>query len=286
LAATASILAACGGGDEGGDGGQPVSGLITQPEDTSKHAKRGGTLRFSVTADIPNFDPHFLSFANAQQVLLNYNRLTRVKPGHLEQSDGTIIGDAVESWEYSPDKLTITMKVRKNLGMPNIQPVNGRNLDAEDIVYSWGRFSKNGNNRMDFVNAINPNAPVLSVNAPDKHTVVVKLNQPVASMMAQFSSQASGQFFVFPKEAEDKFDLRHTPIGAGVYYLAEYRPSERFVYKRNPNYFDKDVGYAETIDVPIVGEYAVGEAQLRAGGLFTYAIGQRTFCASSETCRR
>ena len=253
-------------------GGGQSSSLITQPQDTTAQAKKGGALKFSVTADIPNFDPHYLSFADAQQVLLNYNRLTRVKPGHLETSDGSIIGDAAESWEYSPDKLTITIKIRNNLGMPDIAPVNGRNLDAEDIVYSWGRFAKNANNRMDYVNSINPNAPVLSLTAPDKNTIVVKLNSPVATIMSQFSSQASGQFFVFPKEAEDKFDLRHTPIGAGVYYMGDYQPSERFVYKRNPNYFDKNTAYADEIDVPIVGEYAVGLAQLRTGGLYTYTV--------------
>src|SRR5688572_25572225 len=105
---TTAFLAACGGDD--GDGGRTgvekeVFSLVTQAEDTTRQAKRGGTLRFAVTADIPNFAPHFLSLANAAQVLLNYNRLTRVKPGHLEQSDGTIIGDAIESWEFSPDKL-------------------------------------------------------------------------------------------------------------------------------------------------------------------------------------
>ena len=271
--ASASTGATGATGTTGASGATGASsGLLTEPEDTTAQAKKGGALKFSVTADIPNFDPHFLSFADAQQVLLNYNRLTRVKPGHLETSDGSIIGDAAESWEYSPDKLTLTIKIRNNLGMPDITPVNGRNMDAQDVIYSWGRFTTDGNNRMDYVNSINPSAPVLSLTAPDNNTIVVKLNSPVATMMSQFSSQASGQFFIFPREAEDKFDIRHTPIGAGAYYMADYRPSERFTYKRNPNYFDKDAAYADEIDVPIVGEYAVGLAQLRSGGLHNYNV--------------
>jgi ABC-type transport system substrate-binding protein len=269
----AVLLAACGGGRDSGTK-EEVSGLVAKPEDTTKQAKRGGTLKFSVTADIPIFDPHFLSLANAAQVLLNYNRLTRVKPGHLEQSDGTIIGDAVESWEFSSDKLTVTMKVRPNLGTPNIAPVNGRVLDSSDILYSWERFKKNGNNRSDYANDVNPNAPIFSLTSPDPRTIVVKLKEPVSTILSLFSSQASGQFFVFPKEAEDRIDLRRTPIGAGVYYLGDYTPSARFVYKRNPNYFDKDVAFAEDIEVPIVSENATGIAQLKAGGLYSYAVPQ------------
>lgn len=267
------FIAACGGGESGGGKAkEEVSGLVTKPVDTTKQAKRGGTLKFSVSADIPIFDPHFLSLANAAQVLLNYNRLTRVKPGILERSDGSISGDAVESWEFSPDKLTVTMKVRPNLGTPPVQPVNGRNLDSSDILFSWERFKKNGNNRSDFVNEINPDAPVLAMSAPDAKTIQVKLKQPVSTIMSAFSTQASGQFFIFPKEAEDKVDLRRTPIGAGVYYLSDYLPSSRFVYSRNPNYFDKNVAFADSIEVPIISENATGIAQLKAGGLYGYNV--------------
>jgi ABC-type transport system substrate-binding protein len=273
----AALLAACGGSDDDnggstGGGEEEVSSLVTKPEDTTQQAKRGGTLRFSVTADIPNFDPHFLSLANAAQVLLNYNRLTRVKPGHLELSDGSIIGDAVESWEFSPDKLTVTMKVRPNLGTPQVPPLNGRVLDAQDIIYSWERFKKNGNNRSDFANDVNPNAPVLSMTAADPRTIVLKMKSPVSTIMSAFSTQASGQFFIFPKEAEDQIDLRRSPMGAGVYYLSGYTPSASFVYSRNPNYFDKQVAFADTIEVPIISENATGMAQLQAGNLFSYNV--------------
>jgi ABC-type transport system substrate-binding protein len=273
--AGAVLLAACGsdgGGTSTSNSKSAVSGLLTKPVDTTKQAKKGGALKFSVSADIPIFDPHFLSLANAAQVLLNYNRLTRVKPGTLERSDGSIHGDAVQSWEFSPDKTTVTMKVRPNLGTPPVPPVNGRTLDASDILYSWERFKKNGNNRSDFVNQINPDAPVLSMSSPDPRTIQIKLKQPVSTIMSAFSTQASGQFFIFPKEAEDKVDLRRTPIGAGVYYLSDYLPSSRFVYSRNPNYFDKNVANADTIEVPIISENATGLAQLKAGGVFSYAV--------------
>ncbi len=273
----AAFLAACGGGgSSSGSAGtkeeKNVSSLVTQQKDTTKEAKKGGTLKFSLPADIPNFDGHILSFTDAQQVLLNFNRLTRIKPGVLELSDGTVTGDAIESWEFSPDKLTLTMKVRQNLGMPNIPPVNGRNLDATDIAYSWERWKKTGTNRSELVNEVNTNAPVLSLTATDARTVVVKLKAPVASIMSSFGNQASGWLFVYPKEAESGFDMRRTPIGGGVYYISDYTPSSRFVYSRNPNYFDKNTAFADKIEIPIVSEYAAASAQLRAGNLYWYTL--------------
>ena len=278
--AGAALLAACGGSDSGGSsgggGGQPqqqASSLIAQQKDTTKDAKKGGSLKFTVPGDIPNFDGHILSFTDAQQVLLNFSRLTRIKPGILQPSDGTVIGDAMESWEFSPDKLTLTMKVRPNLGLPNVPPVNGRMLDATDIAYSWDRWVKTGTNRSELANSVKAGAPVLSLTSTDAKTIVIKLKEPVASILTSFSNQASGWLFVYPKEAETGFDMRRNPIGSGAYYISDYQPSSRFVYSRNPNYFDaKNTAFADKIEVPIITEYAQGIAQLKSGNLHNYAV--------------
>ncbi|HLF77706.1 MAG TPA: hypothetical protein VJB57_09480 [Dehalococcoidia bacterium] len=58
MALGSALLAACGGGDDGGGGEkQPeLSKLLTPLADTSKQAKRGGTLQTSIGADPVNFD--------------------------------------------------------------------------------------------------------------------------------------------------------------------------------------------------------------------------------------
>ncbi len=249
-----------------------TSGLLTKPVNTTAQAKKGGTLKFSVTADIPNFDAQVLSFADAQQVLLNFNRLVKVKPGNIDRADGTIIGDLAESWEFSPDKLTLTMKIRKNAGMPQVAPVNGRNLDANDVVYSWGRWIQNGTSRSDLANSVNANAPILDLTAPDASTVTIKLKSPISSILSSLANQTSGYFFIFPKESDGQVDQRRNPIGGGSYYLSNYTPSSSFTYSRNPNYYDKSLSFADVINVPIVSEYATGLAQLKAGGLHTYTV--------------
>jgi len=275
-AAAAAFLAACGSDDDGGGStgatggsGAQSSGLVTEAQHTSASAKPGGTLITTNPADPPHFDPHLLTLPAAAATSFIFNKLLQVKPGIKEISDGTIQGDMAESWEFSPDKLTLTMKIRKDAGTPpNQAPLNGRKLDSSDVVYSWDRWAATGTNRQDLVNSVNPAAPVMSLTATDANTIQIKLKEPISSILSGFSSQLQGQYFILPKEA-DAFDVKKNPIGAGPYYLSEYVPSSRLTYTRNPNSYDKQA-YPEKIVTPIITEAAQVIAQLVSGGIYTH----------------
>ena len=45
-----------------------------------------------------------------------------------------------ESWEFSPDKTTITFKLRQGVKWHNMAPVNGRAFDSADVVATWKRY--------------------------------------------------------------------------------------------------------------------------------------------------
>ena len=108
----AAVLAACGGDDSGGkpDG----RGLITQPIDTTKQAKRGGTFKNQVSSDSPSLDivsPIKGGMATAVPSKA-YGTLVRELPGYLKTSEGELGPDIAESWEWSPDRLQVTLKLR------------------------------------------------------------------------------------------------------------------------------------------------------------------------------
>ena len=68
LATLSVLLAACGGGSSKSSGGaekQQTSSLVAQPVDMTKQARRGGSMKYSISADIPNFDAHILSRTDA-----------------------------------------------------------------------------------------------------------------------------------------------------------------------------------------------------------------------------
>jgi peptide/nickel transport system substrate-binding protein len=139
-------------------------------------------------------------------------------------------------------------------------------MDIEDVVFSYNRLAEKGAPKGDIVNAANPNAPVLSFTATDKNTIVVKLKEPTSYITAIFA-YATGVMPMLPKETDSTFDIRGDQIGTGPFMLDKYAPSVAFSYKRNPDYYNKDVPYVDAVDMPIVSEYAARLSQLKAGNI-------------------
>jgi ABC-type transport system substrate-binding protein len=271
-ATAALLLAACGGSESESKPAADKSSLVQKPVDTSKSAKHGGILKASVTQDVNRFDPHITDITNRGPALWGFSRLTVAKPGYLDNPNGEIAPDLAESWELSPDKLQLTMKLRTGARFAPPAPVNGRPVDSDDVLFSWTRFIGIGTERIKFANSLSPEAPVLSLSAPDSRTVVFKLNHPTASLLASLANSNNGNFFIVPKEAGSGLDINKTPIGSGPFYLAEHQPSVRLTFKRNPGFYDKDRPYFDTIEWPIIPEYAAGLAQFVAGAVFTFGV--------------
>jgi peptide/nickel transport system substrate-binding protein len=196
--------------------------------------------------------------------------LVQYKPGYKEPSQYEIIPDLMESWETSQDGLTITMKMRQGVKWHNKAPVNGRAMDVEDIIAGWTRFSTKSGSRGGIANAANPEAPVLSLTATDATTVVMKLKEPIVHALPLFASNFTGNICILPKEADAGYDPRNTMIGTGPFMLANYTPSVGFTLTRHPDYWDKDYAMVDTVEMPIVLEYASALSQFKAGNIYSF----------------
>ena len=270
----AALLAACGGGSSSKDsGGKPeVSSLITPVSDTSKQAKRGGIFKVSRTVDPVTWDPHVTSSQWNGSVAAIYSRLTILKEGYLKPTNGEVVGNVAESWEFSPDGLTLTFKLRPNVAWHPIAPVNGRPVDTQDVLFSANRLFQQGTQRAVFSNAVNPAAPVTGVTSPDSRSVVFKLAFPMVTLTALLAEEFGGYFQIVPREAESGFDLRTKAIGSGPWMVSDQVPSVQLSMRRHPNYFEKDRPYADGIDYAIIPEYATGLAQFKAGALQLFGV--------------
>jgi peptide/nickel transport system substrate-binding protein len=294
LTASAAFLAACGGDDDddsassgsasptrstgsasgssgGSTGSSGTSSLITQPVDTSDSAKRGGSILYYTTGDVPSFDPSTSNIILNQLSTTVYSRLTVITPGYLKPWVFGVSPDAAESWEWAPDNLSLTLKLRQ-AKFHNIAPVNGRALDADDVVFSWKRFEEVSPSRTTMANAANPNAPILDITATDPSTVVVTLKEPIAYLLAFLANSVSGYLPMLPKEAADQavLDLRQKEIGTGPLQLDSYEPSVGVTLKKNPDYWDQKYPFADEVKMPIISEYSQALAQLKAGNILTY----------------
>jgi peptide/nickel transport system substrate-binding protein len=265
----AALLAACGSsGAKSGSSKAGSSGLVTQPIDTFKQAKRGGTLKDANTQEPPSLD--FGTPLRGHPGAKVVEALLRDEPGVLKPPGGEVAPGLAESWEWSPDRLQISLKLRQNVKWHNKAPVNGRTLDMDDVLFSAKRFVDKSPNAGSVFNSANPEAPVLSLTAADPRTIVIKLKEPVAYVLELFVGtygHITGNVAMLPKEADGSLDLRKDMIGTGPFMMSNYTSSVGFTFKRHPEYFDRDFALVDEIEYPLVSEYAARLAQLKAGNI-------------------
>ena len=271
-AAAAAFLAACGGSDNSGDGSSNTSGLISQPVDTTKDAKRGGTLKWFAGNEPAHLDVQIDQAPANQHKNMVYGHLVNDKAGYLKGPDyNEVVPEMAESWEWSPDRLQLTMKIRQGVKFHNKSPVNGRLMDVDDVVFSWDRLAAKGTDRRFLANVANPNAPVLSFTAVDPRTIVIKLKDPVVYLLPALTPRQTGRPSIIPKETDGSFDIRSDMIGTGPFVMEKWTPSVGFSYTRNQDYYDKDIPLLDRVEMPTVLEYAAALSQLKAGNMYTYA---------------
>jgi peptide/nickel transport system substrate-binding protein len=271
----AALLAACGGGESGSSGtnGEVNSSLVSQIADESKAAKKGGVMKFHAPFEYVHLDPQQAAQSGIQPLI--YSTLWRIEQGFMTAASGEVVGDVFESWEFSPDKLTLTAKVNSNAHFAQVNPVNGRSVTADDVVKSYERWKSVGTYASEVNNAATPDAPLISMTNTDDKTVVMKLNEPNSTLIGLLTQTRPGNFFVVPKEAMDQklLDIRTTVAGSGPWSLKDWRPGQGIYFKRNPGFRqDKRQGtpYMDEVEYPTITELSVGLAQFKAGNIYLY----------------
>src|SRR5262249_4154794 len=193
-------------------GGQPsrTAAAATQASGTRAAAqpRGGGTVQLVTTLDLPHLDPQ----QTAAQTLaslgpgLCYSRLVHLDsgPNGTPKNNAVPQADAAESWEQVDD-LTSVFHLRRGVKFFNIAPVNGRELTAQDVVYSFGRQQQ-----LKVTGSFL--GPVTSVTAPDQYTVRLGLSRANAD---HFIDMADTHNKIVAREAvEAKGDLKQPPVVA------------------------------------------------------------------------
>ncbi len=214
-----------------------------------------------------SFEPYVQGGGSTQATL---SRLWRVKDGHFKNTQGEIEGDLIDSWEFSPDNLTLTAKLKPDAAFAPLPPVNGRVVDAQDVVFSYNRNKQLSTSRTDYWNEVAPTAPIQSITAIDNKTISIKLARPNATILALLSRDFSGDFHILPKD--DGIDFRQPFAGTGPWYVTNYEPSVGANLKKNPGYRTSlgPLPFIETAEMPTIPDYAQQMAQYRAGNLYSF----------------
>jgi peptide/nickel transport system substrate-binding protein len=223
--------------------------------------KRGGILRVR-GFDPPHFDPH-IATANFTQSTLSfvYSKLVRHKVGG-DVPPGTFIvePDLAERWEELDDT-TYVFHVRKGVKWHNKPPVNGRELVADDIKFTYDRFlteKANGNRYLlDSVDRIE---------VVDRYTVKFLLKEPFVWFLSVLAYPVS-TWIVAPEVAQQYGDFKkvETAIGTGPFLLERYEPNVKTVFTRNPDYYREGQPYVDGVEWLVINDESTGLAMYRTG---------------------
>jgi peptide/nickel transport system substrate-binding protein len=223
--------------------------------------KRGGTLAIR-TYDPPHFDPfQTISYKTHIALSFTHSRLLKHKAGpSIVPGTFPIEGDLAESWTQ-PNETTYIFKLRRGVKWHNKPPVNGRELTADDVVFSVNHFlTVKGNANAYMLKAVD------KVEAPDKYTVKCTLKEPFVWFLDMLSNPHA--VAIVAKEVLDKhgdFKKAETVIGTGPWMLDSYRPNVGLTYVRNPTYFVAGQPYVDRIEATVDEDNASRMAAFLSG---------------------
>lgn len=230
------------------------AGETTQP-------KSGGILRVR-GYDPPHFDHHqTLNFKTNTTLSFVYSTLVRHKVGPTVQP-GTFSVEPhlAERWEMLDDT-TYVFHLRRGVRWHHKPPLNGRELVAEDVKFTFDRFlTEKGN----------PDRYVLEsvdrVEVVDRYTVKFLLKEPFVWLIDVLAIPR-GMWIIAP-EVVDKFgDLKkpEAVIGTGPFVLEHYEPNVKTVFKRHPDYFLPGQPHVDGVEWLVLEDPSTGLAMYRTG---------------------
>jgi peptide/nickel transport system substrate-binding protein len=264
-----ALAAACGGGGGGGEPTEGGPGQLINPE-PDESIVPGGIYRDAFTGDPLTLDAQQnLSFTTDLFVSgFVYSRLYkyRTAPGY----DPTLYDadpDVAESHEISDDGLTWTFTLRPGVKFHNKAPLNGRELDSEDVAETFRRFIE-----LPARYEIVLRRTIDRVETPEPNRVVFHLKFPYAAFLNQMAS-ATYLWILSKEAAAGDIDLVQPGgvIGTGPWVLEEYTPSQVIRYVRNPEWYAAPLPHLDGYTAAIVPEYATRQAQFLAGNLDSHA---------------
>lgn len=224
---------------------------------TQKNDGKKNILNYALTSNVPTLDPassyDTVSAKIVYQIyesLFEYNYLIRpyqLKP--LLAKEMPKIGD---------DGLTYTIKIKQNIQYHETPIFGGKKRFVKSVDFinqikrlafkptkssGWWLFDGKikGLNKFrkeaksDLSNFFSYN--VSGLQAPDEHTLVIKLNQPYPQLVYALAMAFATPI---PRELIEHYknDLTQFGIGTGPFYLVEWNKNSSLLLKKNPNYHE------------------------------------------------
>lgn len=183
----------------------------------------------------------------------------------FERGSTKVIPGLAESWVVSDEGKTITFKLRKGVKFhSNASFKPTRDFNADDVIWSFERqwkadhaYAKVSGGKYDYFADMDMDKLLDTLTKTDDYTLVMKLKEPNAPMLANlamdFAAIHSKEYAEALDKAGKKEQMDQQPIGTGPFSFVAYQKDAVIRYKANPAYWGEkalvdDLVYAITPD--------------------------------------
>jgi len=225
--------------------------LVAGPVSAATAADTGGGIIIGTIGDATSMIPMITSDSASHEMsgycyngLLKYDR------------DLKLVGDLAQSWEVSPDGLTITFHLRRGVVFHD-----GKPYTSADALFNY-RFM------------VNPKTPtaysgdylqVAKAEAPDPYTFRVTYKEPYAPGLASWTLPQMPAHLLRGVDVR-KSPLNRHPIGTGPYRFKSWRPGAQVVLTYFDRYF-RGRPYLDQVIYRVIPDMATLFLELRSGGV-------------------
>ncbi len=205
---------------------------VTMAED--EKPVTGGTVIAGIgPADIPGLNTQLTSITDALLMapvwadgLMTYDR------------NGDRIPRLAETWTISDDGLVYTFNLRKGVKWSDGEP-----FTAKDVLFTARSFAKFNTylGRLDKL--------MESIEAPDDHTVVLRLSQPLTATLDLLDKEV---FPLIPAHVYGDGDVathpaNRAPVDLGPFKFKAWNQGKSIEFERNPLYWDQGKPYIDSV---------------------------------------
>ncbi|QFT39771.1 MULTISPECIES: ABC transporter substrate-binding protein [unclassified Vibrio] len=250
-----------------------ATGILCSGAVQAETIKQGGTLTVPIvnTGFVDNYNPYTtkdLLHGIMFEPLIVFNNMTGKTDFRL-----------AESFSYSYDLKTITVKMRDNLKWSDGIP-----LTAEDVVFSFmltkeaPAFDQKG---------IWSGKNLKAITAPDAKTIVFELNEPDSTFVWNLE-----RYHIVPKHIWSKVEDLTTftnpnPVGSGPMTEVKFLKPQQMELCRNPNYYLEGRPYLDCVNFRSYNDNsqiqpALIKGEIDWGSNFIASV-EETFVASDKT---
>ncbi len=272
LALVGSMLSGCASKPAATPAPTPEPAATATPAPTAAPAKEK-VLRFNLNGEPKTIDPGVNNETVGSAVIRNtFEGLTR-----LDESDKPYLA-AAESYEMSPDGTKYTFKLRSGQKWSNGAP-----LTAKDFEYAWKRvltpetaspyayqlyYIKNAEE----YNSGKAGIDDVAVKAVDDLTLEVELIAPLAYFLDLLAYYTYYPVYKDAVEKDGKPNVEWVKTGDtyvcnGPFMLQEWKPKDKIVVVKNPNYRLAENTKLDRIDFSMISDTNSGLAAFNSGNV-------------------